>query len=219
MIRFLTGVRGFCYGQYNELDTPKWPISGQYLQNICEGLEWLVGEFRVVNTSHTTSIRFNWCKDLIQNNNSKIMLLRDLTASFTSLAFRGDLAKMRGRSFHSNCTLNRFKVESFERTMKGNILELKSQETGVLESNISAQAPYYYKVRPTDFFITLVRKELQLYKNQQQNVYNGLINILRKPEFLVACCQEIYGNTPLSLTPQPDFSFFFMKKEKYREGD
>ena len=148
------------------------------------------------------------------------MLLRDLTASFASLAFGGDLAKMRGRSFHSNCTLNSLKVESFERTMKGNILELMSQETKVLESNISAHAlSLNYKVRPTDFFITLVRKELQLYKNQQQNVYNGLINILRKPEFLVACCQEIYGNTPLSLTPQPDFSFFFMKKEKYREGD
>ena len=131
------------------------------------------------------------------------MLLRDLTASFASLAFGGDLAKMRGRSFHSNCTLNSLKVESFERTMKGNILELKSQETKVLENNVSAHAPSLVnKVRPTDSFITLVRKELQLYKNKK-NVYNGLINILRKPEFLVACCQEIYGNTPLSLTPQP----------------
>lgn len=131
------------------------------------------------------------------------MLLRDLTASLVSLAFKGDSVKMRRRSFHSNCTLNNFKVKSFERTMKGNILELKSQETKVLENNILAHAPYLVnKVQPTNFFITLVRKELQLYKNQQ-NVYNGLINILIKPEFLVACYQEIYGKTPLLQTSQP----------------
>lgn len=130
------------------------------------------------------------------------MLLRDLTASFACLALKDDLAKMRRRSFHSNCTLNSLKVESFKRTMKGNILELKSQETKVLENNVSAHAPSLVnKVRPTDSFITLVRKELQLYKNQQ-NVYNGLINILNKPEFLVACYQEIFGKTPLLQTPQ-----------------
>lgn len=131
------------------------------------------------------------------------MLLRDLTASFACLALKGDLAKMRRRSFHSNCTLNNLKVESFKRTMKGNILELKSQETKVLENNVSAHAPSLVnKVRPTDSFITLVRKELQLYKKNQQNVYNGLINILNKPEFLVTCYQEIFGKTPLFQTSQ-----------------
>ena len=35
-----------------------------------------------------------------------------------------------------------------------------------------------------------MRKELQLYKNKQ-NVYNGLIDIFNKPEFLIACYQEI----------------------------
>lgn len=134
------------------------------------------------------------------------MLLRDLTASFASLAIKGNLwcaCKMRRRSFHSSCTLDSFKVESFERTMKGNILELKSQETKVLENNILAHAPSLVnKVQPTNFFITSAIKELQLYKNKQ-NVYNGLINILSKPEFLVACYQEIYGKTPWLQTSQP----------------
>jgi hypothetical protein len=43
---FEIGVRGFCYGQVNKLDTLKWLLSRrQYIQKyICEGLKWLVGE-------------------------------------------------------------------------------------------------------------------------------------------------------------------------------
>ena len=40
--------------------------------------------------------------------------------------------------------------------------------------------------------VTLVQKELQLYKSKQ-GIYNGLINILKKPEFLVACYESIRG--------------------------
>src|SRR4051794_39585700 len=105
------------------------------------------------------------------------MLLRDLTASWAFLVMNDNLATMRRRSFHTSCTVNSCEAKKTEvdinRTTKGNILELKSQETKVLENNVSVHAN---NVRPTDSFITLVRKELQLYKNKQ-NVYNGVIYI------------------------------------------
>jgi hypothetical protein len=46
--------------------------------------------------------------------------------------------------------------------------------------------------RKSDSFVILVQNELLLCKDKQ-GVYNGLINILKKPEFLVACYDEIRG--------------------------
>ena len=193
-------IREFCYGQVNELDTLKWLISRQYtsirISNfICNCFKRIVGIFLKANTLHTTSIRFNQCKDLKQNKNSDIMLLRDLTASSSKLVPQGIgqyLARMRRRSFHSSCAVSYLAVKIKERITKGNILESKSLVTKVLEKNVSAHPLYLVnkKARATYFLITLVRKELQLYKNKQ-NVYNGLIDILNKSEFLIACYQEI----------------------------
>lgn len=99
---------------------------------------------------------------------------------------------MRRRSFHSSCTVNSSRdAQTLSRTTKGNILELRRLDTKVLENNVSVYANI---VRPTDSLITLVRKELQLYKNKK-NTYNGVINLLNKPHFLRACFEEIYGKS------------------------
>jgi hypothetical protein len=117
------------------------------------------------------------------------MLLRDSIASMCFFAEpKGDLAKLRERSFHSSCTLDVFKCEVLKRMTKGNILESKSQEIKVFENNVSVVQANI--IGQTDSFATLVRKELQLYKNKH-NVYNGIIHIIKKPEFLIACFKEI----------------------------
>ena len=48
------------------------------------------------------------------------------------------------------------------------------------------------KVGKSVSLVTLVQKELQLYRDKQ-GIYNGLINILKKPEYLVACYESIRG--------------------------
>jgi len=134
-------------------------------------------------TPYTTSSRFNQCKDLKQTGINNFTLLRDLTASteFSSV--------LRGRSFHT-----RGKVERLLQNSKGSNLEQKHQATKALEiSKVSGLTPY--KVRKAGkpaSLVALVQKELQLYMNKQ-GIYNGLIEILRKPEFLVACYEAIRG--------------------------
>ena len=129
-----------------------------------------------------TSLRFNRCKNLSRNGIINIALLRDLTASNNYLL-------MRGRSLHT-----RGRAERLHQDSKGDSLNLKSQATKVLETKkVSDKAPSKVRVaRKSDSFVTLVQKELLLCKNKK-GVYNGLINILKKPEFLVACYDEIRG--------------------------
>jgi hypothetical protein len=50
--------------------------------------------------------------------------------------------------------------------------------------------------------ITMVKKELFQYK-EHNGKYNGLIRIISKPEFLVACYEEIKGK-PGNMTPGVD---------------
>lgn len=117
------------------------------------------------------------------------MLLRDSIASIYFFAKpKGDLVKLRKRSFHSSCTFDVFKCEVLKYMTKGNILESKSQEIKVFENNVSVVRANI--TGQTDSFATLVRKELQLYKNKH-NVYNGIIHIIKKPEFLNAYFKEI----------------------------
>lgn len=143
-------IREFCYGQVNELDTLKWLMSRQYISIrisnfICNCFKRIVGIFLKANTLHTTSIRFNQCKDLKQNKNSDIMLLRDLTASSSKLVPQGIgqyLARMRRRSFHTSCAVSYLAVKIKERITKGNILESKFLVTKVLEKNVSTHPLY-----------------------------------------------------------------------------
>ena len=115
----------------------------------------------------------------------KVLLLRDLTASNLQIL-------MRERSFHSRRLVS----------SKGSILERKSHRIKVFEKNVSIHtSPYLeYKTEVIDCFITLVKKELQLYKNEQ-NVYNDFIKrLLLKPEFLFACYQKIQDKTLCNMT-------------------
>lgn len=134
-------------------------------------------------TPFTTSRRFNPCKDLKQTGLNNFTLLRDLTA------YAGPRPVTRGRSFHT-----RGRAEKLLQDSKGSSLEQKSQTTKVLKKQkVSALTPY--KVRKAGkpvSLVTLVQKELQLYENSQ-GIYNGLINILKKPEFLVSCYEAIRG--------------------------
>lgn len=134
-------------------------------------------------TPFTTSRRFNPCKDLKQTGLNNFALLRDLTA------YAGHLPVPRRRSFHT-----RGRVERLPQDSKGSSLEQKPQATRVLKiKKVSALTPN--KVRKAGkavSLVTLVQKELQLYTNKQ-GIYNGLINILKQPEFLVACYEAIRG--------------------------
>lgn len=80
------------------------------------------------------------------------------------------------------------------RNSKGVSLTSEAKVTKVLKkSKVPVlTTPKVRKVARTVSLITLVQKELQLYKDRN-DVYNGLINIVKRPEFLVACYEEIRG--------------------------
>ena len=96
---------------------------------------------------------------------------------------------MRGRSFHSR--------RITEVSSKGSILELNSNQTKVLENrDVSVSTAFNHESTiqnnfNEDSFITFVKKELQLYKNPQ-NEFKGLI--FKKDEFWFACYKKIQGN-------------------------
>lgn len=98
------------------------------------------------------------------------MLLRDLTAF------------ARGRSFHTRVTRHS-KGSSSTVASLSKVLENKSIDL------TSSKAQNKVKAIP---LVTLVKEELKLYSDKH-GIYNGLINIIRKPEFLVACYEEIKG--------------------------
>lgn len=90
---------------------------------------------------------------------------------------------MRRRSLHSRST----------GTLKEGSQEAKLLENRAPESSVSDKtSSTAQKTRKSDSFAALVKKELQTYCNKQ-NVYNGLINIMKNPAFLVACYEEIKG--------------------------
>lgn len=174
-----TSVSGFRHGQDDELDTLKWHIGRQYIQcRLCQytcvrSLE-VVGIRGETNTTLTTSIGFNQCKGLTRNIYGKIALLRDLTASDSQMF-------MRRRNLHSSSHV----------AAKGGSQETEILEAKALEKQVSAKpSSKAQKTRKSDSFVALVKKEIQIYSNKQ-NTYNGLINILKDPAFLVACYEEI----------------------------
>ena len=95
----------------------------------------------------------------------------------------------RRRSFHT-----RGRVERLLQDSKGSSHNLETKETRVLKNKkVSGDTPTkVQKVKKSVSLVTLVQKELRNYINKQ-GIYNGLINILKKPEFLVACYEEIRG--------------------------
>lgn len=185
---YITDANGFWYGQDNKLDTLKWhtprhksPGRFSLIYRWCLSRVLLVE--RVANTSLTTSIRFNQCKDLSRKGLINITLLRDLTA------YDGLSPVMRGRSLHTRGRVERLLLDS-----KGDSLKQEVKVTKVLK-NKKVSDLTFYEVRKTgksDALVTLVQKELLLYKDKRGR-YNGLINIFKNPEFLVACYENIRG--------------------------
>lgn len=135
-----------------------------------------------VKTTHTTSSRFNHCKYLSRDGIITISLLRDLTASGIST---------RGRSFHTS-----LRVERLSQAAKGNNLSQKDQVTKVFElaKDDPMTSPIAKRTDRRSSLDTLVQKDLQQCIDRRGN-YNGLINILKKPEFLVACYESIKGKS------------------------
>lgn len=181
---------GIWYDQDHELDTLKCHTWRGYTQSRCSlyingCLYAIVKAFREISTPFTTSPRFNQCKGLKQNGSTNIRLLRDPTAS-TGISLLTPI--MRRRNFHTSG-----RVEKLLRDAKGNKLgmKLKSQspQANTDSDNLTCKV---HITRKSDSLVTFTRKELQLYKDRR-GVYNGLINILKKPEFLVACYEDIKG--------------------------
>ena len=182
---------GNCKDQANELDTLKchtWRGDTRSRRGPClnGGLPTIVKASREVCTPFTTPNRFNRCKGITQNG-FRISLLRDLTAIY----FERDLTAIyfeRGRSFHTSG-----RVETPQRDAKGNSLgkEPKVQSPPVQKD---PESPRYkaHSTRKSDSLVTLTKKELLLCRDRR-GAYNGLINILKKPEYLVACYEEIKG--------------------------
>lgn len=176
---------GSCQGQDDESDTLKCHTPrGNNHNRYCHYFSGRPGGILLaqmgVTTPLTTSGRFNQCRVLQQSELTNISLLRDPTAYACA---------SRRRSFHT-----RGRVERLHQGSKGNNLELENQVTKVLEkTKVSDISPLTsLKAKKSVSLVTLVQKDLQLYKSNQ-GTYNGLINILRNPEFLVACYEDIRG--------------------------
>lgn len=135
-----------------------------------------------VKTTHTTSPRFDHCKYLSQDGIISISLLRDPTASEIS---------MRRRSFHTSA-----RVERLSQIAKGNSLDQKDQVAKVFElaKDDPMTSPSAKRIDKRSSLDTLVQKDLQQCIDRR-GIYNGLINILKKPEFLVACYESIKGKS------------------------
>ena len=172
---------GNCKDQDHKLDTPKchtWREDTRSRRSpyLNGGPRAIVKAPREVCTPFTTLHKFNRCKGLKQNG-FNLSLLRDLTAT------------ARGRSLHTSG-----RVERLQRDAKEDSLgkEPKDQSPPVRKKDSKFPRHEVHSVRKSDSLVTLTKKELLLYKDRR-GAYNGLINILRKPEFLVACYEEIKG--------------------------
>ena len=173
------------YVQANKLDTLKCHIPRGVGLNCLQ----LYVILRLVNTidrgaenAYTTSPRFNQCKGL-RHTNGVIVLLRDLTASSNTM-----LLHTRGRSFHT-----RGRNEKILPGLKGKqlLLEESYNQSLQVKKDVSEAGPLRKTVKKISLD-TLVKKDLQSYINKRGQ-YNGLINLLSKPEFLIACYEEIKG--------------------------
>lgn len=96
---------------------------------------------------------------------------------------RDPTAEKRRRSLHTRASRGS-KGGSPTTVLKTKVLETKK---GIDMTSSKVQK----KVRSIPL-VTLVKEELELYKDKH-DIYNGLINIIKKPEFLVACYEEIKG--------------------------
>lgn len=189
MVRILFNLQlaasGIWHGKDNELDTikhhrPRGNDHNRYCHHSDGKLREILRAHGGTTTPSATSRRFNCCKCLNQKE-TNISLLRDRTA----YVFDGT----RRRSFHT-----RGRVERPQQDSKGSSFNQETIETKVLEHKKAAGLTPL-KVRKGGkraALVTLVRKELQLYMDKRGS-YNGLINILKKPEFLVACYESIRG--------------------------
>lgn len=183
---FRLSASGIRYGQDNKLDTlkrhtPRRNIQNRFSQYSSGKLCPILWADKVALTPLVTYFIFNRCKGLNRNGLINTSLLRDLTASNINSIL------LRGRSLHT-----RGRAEKLLQDSKGDSLKQKVQVAKVLETKtVSGKAPSkVQKARKSDSFVTLVQKELLLCKDKQ-GCYNGLINILKQPVFLVACYEEI----------------------------
>ena len=188
MVRILFNLQltasGIWHGKDNELDTIKHhrPRGNDHNRS-CHHFD---GVLRVIWLAHgetttpsATSRRFNCCKCLNQKV-TNLSLLRDRTAYAIGT---------RRRSFHT-----RGRVERPQQDSKGSSFNQEILETKVLEQRKAAglTSSKVRKGGKRAALVTLVRKELQLYLDKRGS-YNGLINILKNPEYLVACYESIRG--------------------------
>lgn len=93
---------------------------------------------------------------------------------------------MRGRSFHT-----RGRYENIQPGLKGKQLIFEDSNNIGLQGKKDAGIAVEKTVQKVSLD-TYVKKELQSYKNQRGQ-YNGIINLLTNPEFLIAGYEEIKG--------------------------
>ena len=136
----------------------------------------------VVGTPFATSIGFNHCRGLKWITKNSHALLRDQTA------YDRPMSIMRGRRLHT-----RGRAEKLHRDSKGANLKMDAPSTKVFgkKDTVIPSSKVLRKLK-TVSLVTSVKKELQLCKNTH-GTYKGLVSILAKPEFLVACYEEIKG--------------------------
>ena len=166
---------------------------------------------RATNSSLTFLIKeYKQCKDLNKKEISKStsftknkidVILRDSTASLLMsklIIYKINLDKnmMRKRSFHMSCRDRK----DLHLETKGNSSKNESVLSKVFEEKKVSDS--VKKINRKVSFVTLVKQEIKNYKNKQNN-YNGLIRLISRPEFLIACYEEIKGK-PGNMTPGMD---------------
>lgn len=152
---------------------------GQYSNVSPHGM---IFDLAAAETTFVTSIGFNHCRGLKWITKNSHALLRDQTA------YDEWRVIMRGRRLHT-----RGRAEKLHRDSKGANLKKDTPRIEVFGTKDTAIPPsrVQRKVK-TVSLVTSVKKEILSCKNAH-GTYNGLINILGKPEFLVACYEEIKG--------------------------
>ena len=151
-------------------------------------LHGMIFDRAVVETPFATSIGFNHCRGLKWITKNSHALLRDLTAYDEGGSIK------RGRRLHT-----RGRVEKLHWDSKGANLKMDAPRTKVFgKKDIVVPSPKVQRKLKTVSLVTSVKKELQLCKDAH-GTYKGLISILEKPEFLVACYEEIKGK-PVNMT-------------------
>lgn len=170
------------------------PGKSYLVDGLVSNLKVIVGVLWAIGNSLVFSVRESKkCKDLSKvglapnrARNGTHSILRDPTASKCK-------SLMRRRSFHSS---RRVCKDSNQET-KENSLD-NSKNTKVFKKKKDSN-PVEPKANRKESLVILVNQELQKYKTKQGK-YNGLVKLLSKPEFLVACYESIRGK-PGNMTP------------------